>query len=71
MSTYIYPTSPNITFGNRDTLPPGDPSKRISGAAFDLEFNALVTAIADTLTKNNPSFTGIMTGGGVVDGGTF
>jgi hypothetical protein len=71
MSAYTYPTSPNITFGNRDNLAPGDPSKRISGAAFDVEFNALVVATADTLNKNNPSFTGTMTGGGVVDGGTF
>ena len=71
MSDYLYPTAGNITFGQRDAKQPGDSEKRISGAAFDLEFNALVTAIADTLNKNNPSFTGTMTGGGVVDGGTF
>ena len=41
------------------------------GLLFDLEFNALVFAIADTLSKNNPSFTGTMTGGGIIDGGTF
>ena len=70
MSVYTYPTSPNITFGQRDLKAPGDVAKRISGSAFDLEFNALVTAIADTLNKNNPSFTGTMTGG-TIDGGTF
>ena len=71
MSAYTYPTSPNITFGARDNLPPGDPSKRISGAAFDVEFRELATFSNQTLSNVNPSFTGTMTGGGVVDGGTF
>ena len=70
MSSYTYPTSPNITFGNRDNLAPGNPAKRISGAAFDLEFNSLVAFSNQTLSNVNPSFTGTMTGG-TIDGGTF
>ena len=71
MSTYSYPTSPNITFGTRDAKAPGDPAKRISGSAFDVEFSAIATFSNQTLSNVNPSFTGTMTGGGVIDGGTF
>jgi hypothetical protein len=71
MTTYTYPTSPNITFGARDLKAPSDPAKRISGSAFDVEFSAISTFSNQTLSNVNPSFTGTMTGGGVVDGGTF
>jgi hypothetical protein len=70
MSSYTYPTSPNITFGARDLLAPGNPAKRISGAAFDVEFGALEIFSNQTLSNVDPSFTGTMTGG-TIDGGTF
>ena len=70
MSNYTYPTN-QITFGARDALSTTDVNKRISGAQLDLEFIALRTVSALKLNVNNPSFTGTMTGGGVVDGGTF
>jgi hypothetical protein len=71
MSSYTYPTSPNITFGARDLKAPGDVAKRISGTAFDAEFGAIALFSTQTLSNVSPSFTGTMTGGGVVDGGTF
>ena len=70
MSSYTYPTSPNITFGARDLKAPGDVAKRISGSAFDVEFAAIATFSTQTLSNVDPSFTGTMTGG-TIDGGTF
>lgn len=70
MSNYTYPNTTR-TFGARDALPANDDGKRVSGTALDEEFLALEASSATKLNKNNPSFTGTMTGGGTVDGGAF
>ena len=70
MANYTYPQS-GITFGGRDALAPGDTQKTIKGVQLDPEFEELAARSADKLNTLNPSFTGVMTGGGTVDGGTF
>ncbi len=70
MANYTYPQT-GITFGGRDALAPGESQKTITGAQLDPEFVALAARSADKLNSLNPSFTGVMTGGGTIDGGTF
>ena len=70
MANYTYPTN-QVRFGIRDTYPVSNSDKRISGSQLDLEFDQLTIVSALKLNALNPSFTGVMTGGGVVDGGTF
>jgi len=60
MTNYVYPNN-QARFGTRDGY----------GAQLDLEFDAVVVASASKLNVDNPSFTGTMTGGGVVDGGVY
>ena len=70
MADYNYPQTA-ITFGQRDGLTTGDPNKIIKGFDFDPEFLAIETMSTQKLENVDPSFTGTMTGGGIVDGGTF
>ena len=70
MTNYVYPNN-QARFGTRDGYAANNTEKRISGAQLDLEFDAVVVASASKLNAASPSFTGTMTGGGVVDGGVY
>jgi len=70
MTNYLYPNN-QVRFGTRDGYAANVAEKRISGAQLDLEFDAVVVASASKLNADNPSFTGTMTGGGTINGGTF
>jgi hypothetical protein len=62
---YQYGVSGNTTtFGARDTLPPGNAQKIISGSQFDTEF----VAVADGKLDKNDDGTGFI---GVIDGGQY
>jgi hypothetical protein len=77
MSNYTKTTN----FTAKDTLPTGNPAKIIKGADFDIEFDALVTAVASKADTNNPTFTGTVTiptlnvsgtlTAGTITGGTY
>lgn len=63
MAEYVYGTSGNTaTFGSRDTLPPGNAQKVVSGSQFDTEFVAVQNGKLD---KEGNDFTG------TIDGGTY
>ena len=51
MSNYTKATN----FTSKDTLPSGDPAKIVKGTEFDVEFNAIATAIASK--EDSSSFT--------------
>ena len=70
MADYTYPQTA-LTFGARDALTTGDPNKVVKGVDFDPEFQAIQAMSASKMENVDPSFTGTMTGGGIVDGGTF
>jgi len=68
MSSYTYPEN-TIKFSIRDTLARGNPEKVITGAALDVEFEAITTGKLD---KDGTDFEGtIANASAVVDGGTF
>jgi len=77
MSNYTKTTN----FTAKDTLPTGNPAKIIKGADFDIEFDALVTAVASKADTANPTFTGTVTiptltvsgtlTAGLITGGTY
>lgn len=54
MSNYTKSTN----FATKDTLPAGNPLKRLKGAEIDDEFNDISTAIATKANVNNAAFTG-------------
>lgn len=70
MSDYTKTTN----FTAKDSLATGDANKRITGALFDTEFNALVTAIAskvdDGANSTITSLTGLTTPLSIAQGGT-
>ena len=70
MTNYVYGNN-QVTFGIRDGYAANNVDKRISGAQLDLEFVAVAAASATKLNAISPSFTGDMTGGGKIDGGTY
>ncbi len=57
MSNYTKTTN----FTAKDTLPTGNPAKIIKGSDFDIEFDALVTAVASKANSESPTFTGTVT----------
>ena len=57
MSNYTKTTN----FTAKDTLPTGNAAKIIKGADFDIEFDALVTAVASKANSASPTFTGTVT----------
>ena len=77
MSNYTKTTN----FTAKDTLPTGNAAKIIKGADFDIEFNALVTAVASKSNSASPTFTGTVTiptldvsgtlTAGTITGGTY
>ena len=67
-------------FTAKDALVTGNPLKVVRGTEFDVEFNAIASAIASKSNAANPSFTGtvncvtltcsgVLTGN--IDGGTY
>jgi hypothetical protein len=70
MADYTYPQTA-ITFGQRDGLTTGDPNKIVKGVDFDPEFQAIALSSSQKMENVDPSFTGTMTGGGIVEGGTY
>ena len=77
MSNYTKTTN----FTAKDTLPTGNPAKIIKGSDFDIEFDALVTAVASKANSASPTFTGTVTiptltvsgtlTAGTITGGTY
>ena len=77
MSNYTKTTN----FTAKDTLPTGTPAKIIKGSDFDIEFDALVTAVASKANSDSPTFTGTVTiptltvsgtlTAGTITGGTY
>jgi hypothetical protein len=62
---YVYGVDGNTTtFGARDSLPPGNTQKIISGSQFDTEF----LAVADGKLDRNDDGTGFV---GTIDGGVY
>ena len=57
MSNYTKTTN----FTAKDTLPTGNAAKIIKGTDFDIEFDALVTAVASKANSASPTFTGTVT----------
>ena len=57
-------------FGDKDTLPPGDPQKVIRGSDFETEFPNIEAAVNSKTNSANPVITGTLSGG-IIDGGTF
>ena len=51
-------------FAPKDSLPANNPAKTIFGAAYDVEFGNLSTAIASKANTNAPTFTGGMAASG-------
>ena len=45
-------------FTPKDSLSPGNPAKRIKGADFDTEFDAIATAVATKVNSSSPTVTG-------------
>lgn len=66
MTDYVKTTD----FAIKDSLPSGNPSKIVKGTELDTEFNNISIASASKLNVNNPTFTGVMSGG-TIDGGTY
>lgn len=77
MSNYTKTTN----FTAKDTLPTGNAAKIIKGSDFDIEFDALVTAVASKANSASPTFTGTVTiptlnvsgtlTAGTITGGTY
>lgn len=71
MSSYTKTTN----FTAKDTLPSGNANKIVRGAEFDVEFNALATAVNSKADKASPTFTGTATiptiDGATINGGTY
>ena len=77
MSNY----TPTTNFGDKDSLPSGDPAKIIKGAEFTVEFNNIETAVTSKADTDSPTFTGTVTIAdlnfvgtletGTIDGGTY
>ncbi len=77
MSNY----TPTTNFGDKDSLPSGDPAKIIKGSEFTVEFNNIATAVASKANTDSPTFTGTVTIAdlnfigtletGTIDGGTY
>lgn len=61
-----YEYSPSNKFGSKDILPPGAAAKKIKGSDFDVEFNAIASAIGTT--KN--LFAAVTYGGSAALAGT-
>lgn len=69
MTDYVYGAQQE-KFSARDGRAPGDPEKTIKGVQMDSEFNRLGVVSTEKLNKDNPAFTGVMTGG-TIDGGAY
>lgn len=54
MSNYVKTTN----FTSKDSLASGNPLKIVKGAEFDVEFNAIATAISSKADLQSPTFTG-------------
>lgn len=54
MSNYVKTTN----FTSKDSLASGNPLKIVKGAEFDVEFNAIATAVASKADTESPTFTG-------------
>ena len=77
MSNY----TPTTNFGDKDSLPSGDPAKIIKGSEFTVEFNNIATAVASKANSDSPTFTGTVTidnlnfigtlSTGTINGGTY
>ena len=77
MSNYTKTTN----FTAKDNLPTGNAAKIIKGSDFDIEFDALVTAVASKANSASPTFTGTVTipilnvsgtlTAGTITGGTY
>ena len=77
MSNYTKTTN----FTAKDTLPTNSAAKIIKGTDFDIEFDALVTAVASKANSASPTFTGTVTiptldvsgtlTAGTITGGTY
>ncbi len=67
MSNYTKTTN----FTAKDTLPTGNAAKIIKGTDFDIEFDALVTAVASKANSASPTFTGTVTIPTLTDSGTL
>lgn len=69
--------SPSTDFSVKDGLTTGDPAKKIQGATFDTEFDAISTAFGLAAPTASPTFTGTVTiptadiNGGAIDGTTI
>lgn len=57
MSNYVKATN----FATKDSLPVGDPDKKVKGTEIDNELNAIVNAIQSKADSNSPVFTGTPT----------
>lgn len=55
MSNYVKSTN----FTSKDSLPAGSALKIVKGAEFDVEFNAIATAVASKADLNSPEFSGV------------
>lgn len=71
MSSYTKTTN----FTAKDTLPSGDSNKIVRGSEFDVEFNAIQTAVNSKANTASPTFTGTATiptvDGATISGGTY
>jgi len=71
MSSYTKTTN----FTAKDTLPSGNPNKIVRGSEFDVEFNAIQTAVNSKSNTASPTFTGTVTlptvDGATISGGTY
>ena len=71
MSSYTKTTN----FTAKDTLPSGTDAKKVRGAEFDVEFNAIATAVNSKANTASPTFTGTVTiptvDGATINGGTY
>lgn len=54
MANYVKSTN----FTSKDTLPSGDPLKKIKGTEIDVEFNNIASAVASKADLVSPTFTG-------------
>lgn len=54
MSNYVKTTN----FTSKDSLASGNPLKIVKGSEFDVEFNAIATAISSKADTDSPTFTG-------------
>jgi len=55
MSNYVKATN----FASKDSLPVGDPDKKVKGTEIDNELNSIVNAIESKADSNSPTFTGV------------